>query len=70
MKIGFRTPSLSKSFRAMTTGRVKRSMKRAINPLYGKKNIGLITNPKKSVYNRVYKRTTIGLLDIIKKILK
>jgi len=70
MKIGFRTPSLSKSFKAMTTGRVKRSMKRTINPLYGKKNIGLITNPKKSVYNRVYKRTTIGLLDIIKKILK
>ena len=70
MKIGFRTPSLSKSFRAMTTGRAKRSMKSTINPLYGKKNIGLITNPKKSVYNRVYKRTTIGLLDIIKKILK
>lgn len=70
MKIGFRTPSLSKSFKEMTTGRVKRSMKSSINPLYGKKNIGLITNPKKSVNNRFYKRTIIGLLDIIKKILK
>ncbi len=70
MKIGFRTPSLSKSFKARTTGKLKRSIKRTINPLYGKKNIGLITNPKRSIYNRVYKRTTVGLLDIIKKILK
>ena len=70
MKIGFRTPSLSKSFNERTTGKLKRSIKRTINPLYGKKNIGLITNPKRSIYNRVYKRTTVGLLDIIKKILK
>ena len=70
MKMGFRTPSLSKSFKAMTTGRIKRSIKRTINPLYGKKNIGLITNPQKSIYNRVYKRTTIGIFDIIKKFFK
>ena len=70
MKMGFRTPSLSKSFKAMTTGRIKRSIKRTISPLYGKKNIGLITNPQKSIYNRVYKRTTIGIFDIIKKFFK
>lgn len=70
MKLGFRMPSLSKSFRAMSTGRIKRSIKSSINPIYGKKSVGLIRNPKKSIYSRVYKRTTIGLSDIIKKIFK
>ena len=36
MKFGFRTPNLKKSFKARTTGRIKRSAKKAINPFYGK----------------------------------
>ena len=37
MKFGLRTPSLKKSFRARTTGRAKRVVKKALIPGYGKK---------------------------------
>lgn len=70
MKIGFRTPSLSKSLKARTTGRLKRQMKKAVNPLYGKKGMGLINNPKKAVYNMVYNKTTIDPLAGVKKAAK
>lgn len=66
MKIGMRTPSFKKSFKTMTTGRTKRSIKKVINPLYGKKGMGLITNPKKSIYNKVYKKTTFSIFDLFK----
>lgn len=65
MKIGFRTPSLKKSLKARTTGRAKRTVKSAINPLYGKKGMGVL-HPKKAVYNKIYKKTTFGLSDIFK----
>lgn len=66
MKFGFRTPSLKRSISARTTGRAKRGIKRAIIPGYGKRGMALLTNPKKSLYNRVYRRTTYGLGDILK----
>lgn len=66
MKFGFRTPSIKRSISARTTGRVKRAIKRAIIPGYGRKGMGLLTNPKKSIYNRVYRKTTLGLGDIVK----
>ena len=53
MKIGYRTPNLSKSLKARTTGRLKRQMKKAVNPLYGKNGMGLIKNPQKAIYNSV-----------------
>lgn len=34
MKVGMRKPSLKKSFKARTTGKLNRSVKSAINPLY------------------------------------
>ena len=66
MKFGFRTPSIKRSIYARTTGRAKRAIKRAIIPGYGRKGMGLLTNPKKSIYNRVYRITTFGLGDIVK----
>ena len=66
MKYGFRTPSLRRSISARTTGRAKRTIKRAIIPGYGRKGMGLLTNPQKSIYNRIYRRTTFGLGDILK----
>ncbi len=66
MKIGMRTPSLKKSFKARTTGKLKRQMKKAVNPFYGKKGTGLITNPKKSIYNKIYKKTTFSIFDLFK----
>ena len=66
MKVGMRKPSLKKSFKARTTGKIKRKAKKAVNPLYGKKGVGFAKNPKKSVKNKIYKKTTFGLKDIFK----
>jgi hypothetical protein len=66
MKFGMRKPSIKRSFKARTTGRAKRSVKRAINPLYGKKGIGFLKNPKRSVKNAAYKRTTFSFWDLFR----
>ncbi len=66
MKIGFRKPSIKKSFRARTTGKWKRRAKRSVNPFYGKKGTGFIKNPKRSVKNKVYRKTSFGLSDLFK----
>ena len=66
MKFGMRKPSLKKSFKARTTGKAKRMLNKAINPLYGKKGMGIINNPKKAIYNKIYNKTTFGINDIIK----
>ena len=65
MKFGMRKPSLRKSISARTTGRAKRAIKRAIIPGYGKKGMGWL-NPKRAVYNRVYRRTTFSIFDLAK----
>ncbi|MCA5587012.1 hypothetical protein [Finegoldia magna] len=66
MKIGFRTPSLKKSFKARTTSQLKRKMKSAIDPTYGKKGVGWFKNPKKALYNKIYNKTTRSIFDIFK----
>lgn len=66
MKIGMRTPSLKRSLKARTTGKAKRAVKKAVIPGYGKKGMGLLKNPKKAVYSKVYKKTTFGLKDLFK----
>ena len=64
MKFGIRTPNIKSSIKARTTGRAKRAVKRAVNPLYGKKGMGLVNNPKKAVYNKVYNKTSVGVGDL------
>lgn len=66
MKYGVRKPNIKKSIKARTTGKMKRQVKKAVNPLYGKKGMGVINNPKKAAYNAVYNRTTVGVSDIAK----
>lgn len=66
MKIGMRTPSLKKSLKARTTGRLKRAVKKTYNPLYGKKGMGLATDPKKAIYNKVYEKVTVDSLENLK----
>lgn len=68
MKFGVRKPNLKKSFKARTTGRLKRSVKKALIPGYGKKGMGYIKNPKKAVYNKVYNKMTVDLLKPIKPV--
>lgn len=65
-EVWIRKPSLKKSFKARTTGRLKRSVKKALIPVYGKKGMGYIKNPKRAVYNKVYNKTTVDLLKPIK----
>ena len=66
MKYGIRKPSISKRVSARTTGKINRSIKKAVNPYYGKKGFGYINDPKKAVYNKIYNNTTIGVDDIAK----
>lgn len=66
MKIGVRTPSLKKSFKARTTGRLNRTLKKSVNPLYGKKGMGYIKKPEKAIYNKVYHKVTVDPLKPLK----
>ena len=63
MKIGFRTPNVKKRVSARTTGRLKRSAKKVI-PGYGSKGMGMVNDPNKAIYNKVYNSTTTGVEDI------
>ena len=66
MKFGMRKPSLKKSISARTTGKMKRKIKRSINPYYGKKGMGWVRNPKRALYNKVYRKTTFGWKGLFK----
>lgn len=70
MKLGVRTPSIKKSISARTTGKLKRKVKKAIIPGYGKKGMGWIRNPKRAAYNKIYNKTTFSIFDIFSKIFK
>lgn len=65
-----RKPSLKKSISARTKGKATRAVKKAAIPGYGAKGTGAIKNPKKAAYNKVYKSTSISILDIIKTFFK
>ena len=62
-----RKPSIKKSIKARTTGKMKRKIKRAVIPGYGKKGMGWIRNPKRAMYNKIYHKTTFSLFDLFKK---
>lgn len=66
MKFGMRKPSLKKSISARTKGKATRKIKKTINPMYGKKGMGMINNPKKAMYNKVYRKTTFSFWDLFK----
>ncbi|SDO11358.1 hypothetical protein [Alkalicoccus daliensis] len=67
MKIGIRKPSIKRSLKARTTGKLKRKVKKSVSPGYGRKGMGLVKNPKKSAYNKVYKKTSFSFWDLFKK---
>lgn len=70
MKVGIRTPSIKKSVKARTTGRIKREIKGAVNPLYGKKGMGYIKNPERAIKNKIYHKVTVSALDVAKEVTK
>jgi hypothetical protein len=55
-----------RSISARTTGKAKRTIKKALIPVYRKKGMGWITDPKKAAYNKVYKTTTFSIFDLFK----
>lgn len=65
MKFGMRKPSLKKSIKARTTGKIKRKIKKSVIPGYGKKGRGGL-HPVRSVKNKVYKKTTFSIFDLFK----
>lgn len=67
MKFGIRKPNYKARVKARTTGKLKREMKRAVNPFYGKKGVGFIKDPSKSVKSAVYHRTTVGVPSLLPK---
>lgn len=69
MKFGVRKTSIMKSISARTKGRTTRAVKKALIPGYGKKGMGAL-HPKRAVYNRVYRKTTFGLGDVLKGLFK
>ncbi len=70
MKFGIRRPNLKARVRARTTGKLKRKVKGAVNPFYGKKGTGWVRNPKRAAYNKVYNKTSISADGLLKKLLK
>lgn len=69
MKVGIRTPSIKKSVSARTTGKFNRVVKSSINPLYGKKGMGWVNDPKRAAYNKVYNKTTFSVVDNLELII-
>lgn len=63
MKFGIRTPSVSKSISARTKGRITRSAKSTFIPGYGQQGTGILKDPSRALYNRVYNKTTVGVND-------
>ncbi len=60
MKIGIRTPSIKKRISART------SLKRAIrSKVRMPKGTAILTNPKKAIYNKIYNKTTVDIMDIL-----
>ena len=64
MKYGIRKPNIKKRIKARTTGKLKRQVKKSINPLYGKHGMGVVNDPKKAMYNKIYNKTTVSIDDI------
>ncbi|WP_311149384.1 hypothetical protein [Rothia aeria] len=66
MRIGMRNPSVKRMIKARTTGRAKRAVKKAVIPGYGKRGMGFVKNPKRSVKGAIYRRTTFSVWDLFR----
>lgn len=56
-----RKPNIKSRIKARTTGKIKRNIKKSVNPFYGKKGIGFAKKPQASINDAIYYRTTIGI---------
>lgn len=67
MKFGLRTPSIKKMISSRLS--VKRYIRHNLG-LKAPKGYGIITDPKKAVYNKVYHKTTFSIFDLLKIFLR
>ena len=65
MKIGMRK-SIYRSPISKVKSKAKRKVKKAVVPGYGKKGTGIIKNPKKAAYNKIYNKTNFSWKDLFK----
>lgn len=70
VRFGIRRPRPLSSLRARTTGRVERSIKRALVPGYGRPGTGWVRDPRRAARSTVHRRTTIGVGDLLRRLLK
>ena len=62
MKYGVRKPNVKKSIKARTTGKSNGRSKRQVNPLYGKKGMGIVKRPEKgSIQRSITERPSVYL---------
>ena len=66
MRFGMCKPSVKRMIKARTTGRAKRAVKRAVIPGYGRRGMGFVKNPKRSVKGAIYRRTTFSVWDLFR----
>ena len=66
MRIGMRKPSVKRMIKARTTGRAKRAVKKTVIPGYGRRGMGFVKNPKRSVKGAIYRRTTFSVWDLFR----
>lgn len=67
MKFGIRKPSIKRSLSART------SLKRAVRQNLGvkaRRGLGIVTNPTKGVYNKVYNRTSVSFWLLLAKLFR
>jgi len=65
MKFGLRTPSIKKMVSSRLS--VKRNLVHRCG-LKMPKGTGILRNPKKAVYNKVYNKTSFSIFDLLKKL--
>jgi hypothetical protein len=63
VKLGLRKPSLKRKIAARTSW--KRYARHSLG-LKMPKGMGILANPKKAIYNKVYRKTTFGIGDIFR----
>ena len=66
MRFGMRKPSVKRMIKARTTARAKRAVKKAVIPGYGRRGMGFVKNPKRSVKGAIYRRTTFSVWDLFR----
>jgi len=62
MKFGFRVPSITKRIAARTS--LKRFARQSLG-LKAPRGFGIITDPKRAVYNKIYNKTSRGCLVVL-----